>query len=331
MKTLLMLTPLVLAVATPRVLAAPAVSAPALPPAVSAGGSSLPAPSAPSAEKADPMKLARTLLEATKAQTALLQTVVDKAGADAAAPGLLEATANINRVTRQLGAVDFTNAEIEESYMDLMQEMFTASEEVNKQFARLQKAGAFGSEALKQAIEEANKPVFSADGEGDNAGIPASGPLTPEQQQAEIERMERLAGPDRKLVAALKKVVSIPTAAEVVPELQAYIAAQQALVPADEAVDGYFENPDDPAIRAVEKQVGELLQQVRAELLRIVAVDGFDTKDFDPFNDAMDEVFALLEQTHDFWFGDIFDENFQDAVYDILNQKKAPAAPAPKS
>lgn len=332
MKTSLFLSTLALLAASPCVVAATAVSAPALPPAISAGGSGNPAPATPEAPapKADPMKLARTLLEATKAQTALLQTALDKASADAAAPGLVEASERIAEVTRQLATVDFTNTEIEETYMDLMQEMFSASEDVNRQFLRLEKAEWFGSEALKQAVDVANKPIFSSD-EPAGADADAARPLTPLQQEAEVKRMGELVAPDRELVAALRKVDSVATAIEAVPALQHYVARQQGLMPADEAVEGYFENPEAPAIQAAYKPVSDLLMQVRAELLRIVAVEGFTTSQFDPFNDAMDEVFAMLEQTHDFWFGDVFDENFQDAIYDVLNRKagSSPTPPAP--
>lgn len=324
MNTFLPLSSLALAALLPSAsLAETAPGVPASPPVISQGAPSQAlAPAAEPAEQDDPMKLARTSFDAMKAVLALLQTVVDKSSADAAAPGLLEETEKQNDVTRTLAGVNFEGlAYDEEAYMELVPRIFAVSEKVNDEFARLERAGWFGSEALKQAVEEANKPVFSDEDAAASEGGEPARPLTPEQEKAELARMRALVPVDSELLDALKQVSSASVAAVVVPALKACAAKLEELQPTSEAVGGYFENPDDSAVAAAYKPVNDLMQQVRAELLRIVALDGFQTKEFDPFNDAMDEVFRMLESTHDFWYSDVFDENFEDAVFDILDKK----------
>lgn len=333
MNTFLPLSSLALAALLPSAsLAETAPGVPASPPVVSQGAPShTPAPAEP-AQQADPMKLARASFDSMKAELALLQTVVDKASADAAAPGLLEETKKQNDVTHTLVGVDFEGvAYDEEAYMELVPQIFALSEKVNDEFARLEKADCFGSEALKRAVEEANKPVFS-EGEGASSasGDPAR-PLTPEQEQAELARMRSLVSVDGELLSALRQVQSASTALSAVPALKACVQKLEKLEPEPAAANGYFEDTDKPGVVGAFRPVRDQLELIRNELLRIVALDGFQTKEFDPFNNAMDEIFRMLESTHDFWFGDIFDENFEDAVFDILERKsggKTPETPA---
>lgn len=306
---------------------------PASPPAVSQGAPSLAtASAAESAKQADPMKLARSSFDSMKAELALLQTVVDKASADAAAPGLLEETNNQNEITRTLVGLDFEGvAYDEEAYMELVPQIFALSEKMNDEFVRLEKADFFGSEALRRAVEEANKPVFS-DGDGAaGEGGESARPLTPEQEKAELARMRALVSVDGELLDALQQVQSAATALSAVPALKACAQKLEKLEPEPAAANGYFEDTEKPGVVGAFRPVRDKLELIRNQLLRIVALDGFQTKEFDPFNDAMDEVFRMLESTHDFWYGDIFDENFEDAVFDILERKsagKTPEAPA---
>ncbi len=322
MKTPLPLSSLALAMTlSSAVLAGAVPCAPALPPAVSQGAPAVDSSSSTEQpkEQADPLRLARASSDAMNAQLALLQGIKDKATADAAAPGLLEETEKLNEVTRTLAALDFEGLSYdEEAYMELVPQIFAASEDVNEEFARLEKADWYGSEALKHAVEEANAPVFSDE---EASRDEPSRPLTPEQEEAELERMRALVALDGELLATLKNISSATTASAAVPALRAYVAKLEKRKPDPETVDGYFEDADAPGVVGAFRPVRDKLELIRTELLRIVGLDGFQTKAFDPFNDAMDDVFRLLEETHDFWYGDIFDENFEDAVFDTLDRK----------
>lgn len=264
----------------------------------------------------NPTIVSKRILQEQEKTEAVLASVIDRNTADAAAPKLRENTQAMQQLAQLFEGIDFERASDfnEEEFMATAESNFEVAERVNAQFLRLIGAKYFGSGALQAAVAEANAPVTSDDGVEE-------GPMTAEQAKAEIGRMKMLKEPDSRLLAALKKVDSAETASAVVPTLNEYVEQIRKLVPPAEILFAHFENPQDAEVLAAQQPIEEILKGVRAELLRIVKLEGFAGERFDSFNDAMDDLFTWLGETHDLWFSSVFDESFENEIAAILEEQ----------
>lgn len=264
----------------------------------------------------NPTIISKKILQEQEKTESVLASVIDRNTADAAAPKLRENTQAMQQLAQLFEEIDFERASDfnEEEFMATAESNFEVAERVNAQFLRLIGAKYFGSEALQAAVAEANAPVTSDNGVEE-------GPMTAEQAKAEIGRMKMLKEPDSRLLAALKKVDSAETASAVVPTLNEYVEQIRKLVPPAEILFANFENPQDAEVLAAQQPIEEILKGIRAELLRIVKLEGFAGERFDSFNDAMDDLFTWLGETHDLWFSSVFDESFENEIAAILKEQ----------
>ncbi len=264
----------------------------------------------------NPTVLSKRILQEQEKTETLLASVTDRATADAIAPKLTENTQTMKQLAQFFETIDFEHSSSfnEEEFMATAESNFEVAERVNAQFLRLMQADFFGSEALRLAVEEANAPV-----KGDSGVIEQ--PMTPEQAKAEINRMKMLEEPDSRLLATLKTIVSAESASAAVPRLNEYVGQIRKLTPPAEIIFAYFENPQAPEVLAAYKPIEEILKGIRAELLRIVKLKGFTGEGFVAFNDAMDDLFSWLCETHEHWISTVFDESFENEISSISEEQ----------
>ena len=65
------------------------------------------------------------------------------------------------------------------------------------------------------------------------------------------------------------------------------------------------------------------LWNIRAEIVRIAGLPGYDTQPYDAFSDTLDTVFENLNRTHSLWARDVFDASFRLDLAEALQESAA--------
>ena len=192
-------------------------------------------------------------------------------------------------------------------------------DDINLEFQSICRAHCYGSRQLKAAFEYAIELGMFA--EEDRELLNDSGiPLTDEESQAEIVRLNRLAEPDRAVLDILVTVQNEEDASEAASKLASLSQQLNGLVPAPNRENRQFSPSAEAAARSVLAPLEPILWAIRSEIVRIAALPGYEAETYDEFSVALDLVFESLGATHVILFDSVFDASFRSDLDDALRE-----------
>lgn len=258
------------------------------------------------------------LLGVTNEMWFLLSGVVDKASADAVASRFNALAEESSRMSDELFDSDAQALDVEALDQDTYR-IAETYEDLSYEFESLCRARCFGSAALTAAFVKAMRMgVFSDDG---MEFLQTTSIILSEQgAHAEISRLKSLELPDRELLGILTKVRDAHSADAAAPELSKLTKQLRLLLPENRLRLSNFTEPNRASAVAVCTVLEPVLWKIRAEIVRIVSLPGYDDDSFDSFSDALDSVFESLSETHAECFESVFDASFRSDLDDALHE-----------
>ncbi len=256
----------------------------------------------------DPVNAYRDLLLATNELWFLLSGIRDKADADKAAKRFVELVSQVNKMDDDLLLMGEAPQQ-QESLDQLRYQIMDAYCSVDSEFGGLCRVRCYGSQELVDAFQSAVAGgMFDAD---DLPLLEIHRPFSKEEARAELARIKKLAKPDKALLDALRGVTDSGTASACAPELARQVEKLRGLLPDSKLAKRNFADVNAPSVRAACEPVESTLWGIRSEIVRIAGLPGYSDEPFDTFSDTLDEVYAVLAETHTEWFNDVFDESFR--------------------
>ncbi len=305
-----------------------------------AGAAPLPAEAAPGADAAalgqggnvvesiarkDPVNAYRDLLLATNELWFLLSGIRDKADADKAAKRFGELVSKVNRMDEELVLMG-DGPQQQESLDQLRYQIMDAYCSVDSEFGGLCRVRCYGSQELVDAFQSAVAGgMFDAD---DLPLLEVHRPFNKEEARAELARIRKLAEPDKALLENLRLVTDSGSAQQCAPELARQVAQLRTLLPDGKLARRNFADMSAPSVRAACEPVESLLWGIRSEIVRNAGIPGYSDEPFDTFSDTLDEVFAVLAETHIEWFNDVFDDSFRIDLDEAYRENNTQATTA---
>ncbi len=199
----------------------------------------------------------------------------------------------------------------------LSERIISSYQILDSEFDSLNQAYCLGSGDLSIAFQMAIKQGFFIPSKrvGPHMGL---APLKAAEARIELERMEKLLAPDKAILDCLCSVKDGITALQNAQALHPHIRELHKLRPAPEHINRAFPAPSNPRYQECYYPIERLLWGIRNEYVRIVAIQGYESADFDLLSSTLDELYLSIEETHPAWFAGIFDDSFlsdMDAAY----------------
>lgn len=262
---------------------------------------------------ADARVLAQEFLKTANEMWFLLSGVSSREDADIAAPKFIQQVRLIFELDNRLSSMPVVAPGAESiGMMDGVQmRILETLDDLHAEFLSLCRANCYGSEKLSQSFEEAvNLGMFAETDVELLRPVPAQ-PLTEEESENEIRRIERLLEPDREVLEVLESVTDVKSAAAAVQSLYLLKQRLKPLEPVGEMGARAFTPSTAMEARKAMTPIEPVLWGIRSEIVRIAALPGYEAETYDTFSDALDAVFEALASTHCHLFESVFDASFR--------------------
>ncbi len=191
-------------------------------------------------------------------------------------------------------------------------------EEASYEFDSLCKTQCYGSAALVNEFLKAMELGVFGDEEREKLQL-THVLLSPADAQREVARLRRMEEVDGELVEQLGRVQDAKSAAAAVGPIVALAGRMNEGRPAHRFGRSNIPETIRPEFLQVCKQLEPVLWKIRNEIVRIVALDGYDREPFDSFSDALDSMYESMSLTHGECFDDVFDASFRMDLDDALH------------
>ncbi len=276
---------------------------------------------------AEAAELSRTLGQAFL-QTAtdmwfLLSGISNREEADKAAPVFLEKARITFELDNKLSNMPLVSPDEGcAGMMDGVQmRILETLDDLHAEFLSLCRANCYESTLLSQAFEEAVSMGMFAESDVELLQDAPTVPLTEEESNEEILRIERLLEPDRAVLRILEKVSDAPSASKAASELLLLLNSFRPLHPAGEEMGSRAFTPA-TVMKAREAMIliEPVLWGIRSEIVRIAALPGYEAETYDAFSDALDAIFESLGSTHCHLFESVFDASFRSDLEAALQE-----------
>lgn len=196
-------------------------------------------------------------------------------------------------------------------------------ESASYEFESLCRTHCYGSDALVQAFLKAMELGVFGDEEKEKLQLTNTHLALPAARE-EIARLRRMEPIDKELSARLSRVKDAPSATKAVPQLEALTKRMTGLKPPHRYGPDNFPAECRAEVTAVYGELEPLLWNIRNEIVRIVALEGYANEPFDRFSDALDSVYDELSATHGECFEGVFDASFRIDLDDALHGSMTP-------
>ncbi len=258
------------------------------------------------------------LLRVTQEMWFLLSGIMDRAGAEAAAPKLAALMAEAEIIGNKLYDEE-SNAQDLEALDMLHYRIAEALDDLNSELTSLSRLHCYGSEALITQFYHGVELGLIAEEVTEGLVIPRP-PLTESEARREVGRLRLLEEPDRRLLQVLQAVKDVSSANKAVERLKLVAVRLKELQPQKELTGRAFSSSSLRHAREAYAPVEPLLWGIRTEIVRIAGLPGYDEADYDSFSDALDTVYESLGATHSTWFAEVFDESFRTDLDEALHE-----------
>ena len=191
-------------------------------------------------------------------------------------------------------------------------------EEASYEFDSLCKTQCYGSSALVNEFLKAMELGVFGDEEREKLQLTRV-LLSPSDAQREIARLRRMETVDSELLEQLGHVQDPESAASAAGPIVALAGRMNESRPAHRFGRSNIPETFRPEFLRVCKEIEPILWKIRNEIVRIVALDGYDREPFDSFSDALDRMYESLSLTHGECFDDVFDASFRMDLDDALH------------
>lgn len=197
-------------------------------------------------------------------------------------------------------------------------------EEASYEFDSLCKSQCYGSAPLVNEFLKAMELGVFGDEEREKLQL-THVLLSPGEAQREMTRLRGMEKVDTELLTQLGRVQNAQSAAAVASQITGLAGRMNKNRPAHRYGRANMpENTRQEFLRICD-QLQPILWKIRNEIVRIVALDGYDSESFDSFSDALDSVYESLSLTHGECFDEVFDSSFRmdldDALHGNITQK----------
>lgn len=283
----------------------------------------LDAPTAGGAEMEAARTLSEQFLRTAHEMWFLLSGISSREDADKAAPRFLEQVKLTFELDNRLSNMPLISPETEcVGMMDGIQmRILETLDDLHAEFLSLCRANCYGSEQLSAVFEQAVQMGLFAETDVELLHQTPVVPLTEEESENEILRIERLLSPDREVLDILEDVQDAESAAEAVAELMQLTQRFKPLEPATDMGSRAFTPETAMKAREAMAPIEPVLWAIRSEIVRIAAIPGYEAETFDSFSDALDAIFELLGSTHRRLFESVFDASFRSDLESALQEK----------
>ncbi len=191
-------------------------------------------------------------------------------------------------------------------------------EEASYEFESLCKCQCYGSAALVNEFLKAMELGVFGDEEREKLQL-THVLLSSDDAQREIARLRRMEALDDELLEQLGRVQDAQSAEAVAEPIATLAGRMKEGRPAHRF--GRTNMPENarPDFLRVCNELEPILWKIRNEIVRIVALDGYDREPFDTFSDALDSVYESMSLTHGESFDNVFDSSFRMDLDDALH------------
>lgn len=266
-------------------------------------------------------EISREFLGTVSEMWILLAGVSSQQDADNAASRFSELIQRTFELDNRLSELPMVSPETEcVGMLDPVQvRILETMDDLNVEFQSICRAHCYGSKQLKSAFEHAIELGMFAEDDLELLCEPGK-PLSDEESQAEIVRLNLLAEPDRAVLDILVKVLDEEDASEAASKLTSLSKQLNGLIPAENREQRNFSPATEAAARTVLEPLEPILWAIRSEIVRIAALPGYDAETYDEFSVALDLVFESLGATHVILFDSVFDASFRSDLDDALRE-----------
>ncbi len=269
------------------------------------------------AENSESEGAAAQLLRVTNEMWLLLSGVVNTETAEKIAPRFLELAKESANLSDQMFDGDARALDLEALDRDAYR-IAESYDELSQEFISLCHARCYGSPQLMEAFLRAMDLGVFSDEERENLST-STRTLSEQEAARELQRLDRMKASDNELLELLVRVKDAPTAEKVAPKLTELAQRAMKGSPPLRLRLANFPRACRESLKVVCRELDPLLWRIRNEIVRIVALPGYDSEQFDAFSDALDSVYESLSKTHTECFEDVFDASFRTDLDDALH------------
>ena len=272
-------------------------------------------PQLPGAPKREAETPPEQMLVVTREMWQLLCGVVNKQTADSAAGRFSELVQRLWQLNEAMFEGDAQDVEKLDAQTYRIAEVY---EEASYEFDSLCRSQCYGSQQLVNAFLKAMEMGVFGDEEREKLML-THVQLTPSAAAGEIARLRSLEKMDDDLLHELTKVRDATSASSVAGQIVILAGRMNEGRPAHRFGRLNFPETARSEFQQVCDELEPRLWQIRNEIVRIVALQGYDREPFDSFSDALDNVYESLSSTHGECFDDVFDASFRLDLDDALH------------
>lgn len=272
-------------------------------------------------ENNEAREISKEFLSTASEMWFLLSGVSNQQEADKAASRFSELVKRTFDLDNRLSELPMVSPEVGcVGMLDAMQvRILETMDDINVEFQSICRVHCYGSKQLRTAFEQAIELGMFAEEDMELLNDPGK-PLSDEESQAEIVRLNRLAEPDRAVLDILVKVQNEEDASEAASKLASLSRQLNGLIPAESRKNRKFSPSAEAAARTVLAPLEPILWAIRSEIVRIAALPGYEAETYDDFSVALDLVFESLGATHVILFDSVFDASFRSDLDDALRE-----------
>lgn len=270
------------------------------------------------------LDLGRKMLATINELWFLLASVSDREGADEAALRFTRLSTQLAELDSKLTAVcmEYEVLVSPEASELLNMRISPAFDDLGNEFSSLCRVRCYGSKRLIAAFRAASDAGLFPDEAIANLEE-LRPPLSAEEATAELCRLRKLLEPDTAVLRILSRVRDSDSASRSIAELKRLCEVFASLVPKEDTDDRPFPDESAAALQEVSVPLENTLWNIRAEIVRIAGLPGYDTLPYDAFSDTLDSVFENLNRTHSLWARDVFDASFRLDLAEALQEGSA--------
>ncbi len=243
----------------------------------------------------------------------LLSSISSRTDADTSATLFAELLTRTFELDNQLSNAPIVpSAEAEcAGMMDGMQlRILEVLDEIQLEFISLCRARCYGSSKLQNAFIKAVEMGLFPEETLEDLRNP--GPqLNDAEAIQELNRMQKLAAPDRSVLNVLLSVHNETTATKAIQELFRLADHLQSLTPAEHVGKRKFGPKAQARANEIMAPIEAILWEIRTEIVRIAGIPGYETEKYDRFSESLDAIFENLGATHSPLFNTVFDASFR--------------------
>lgn len=269
------------------------------------------------------LEVGRDLLQTTNDLWLLLAGICNREQADKGALPFTKLTTRLIELDTELTTACMDHEVLvspeSEQLMDLR--IGSAFEELLDEFNSICCAHCYGSPSLTRAFRAAIETGFFPE-EALAHLQEQNPPYDATEESLELARLRNLLEPDEEVLRTLTEVKDPKSAEQAVGKLRKLSTALTNLMPPRAYLNRNFADGSAPNVVATRVPLERLLWNIRAELVRIAGLPGYDAASYDNFSDVLNSVFDGLSKTHTTWFNDVFDSSFRSDIAEALEESQ---------